>query len=722
MGTTTAALRRSMFVVSLIVASVASVAGVLPLTGGPAAAQAPDSIIVEGRANGHGRGMGQFGALGYAIDHGWNHRQILDHYYGGTRAGSVANQDILVYLTRFDLTDLRITSNLPFVVDGTWRIEPGQAVLIQIAGDMRFHIYVGPSCDGPWTRVADNRLGDTGPGRHGDHAYIEAVPVSPNYGNDANGVLINCSLLNGAEQAYRGSLRLVEQGGAPVHVNRLPLEQYLRGVVGHESPPRWGSLPSGRGVDRGMQALMAQAVAARSYAMNLALTRRASGVWASDTCDTQACQVYQGAWKGTRAANGGRTGTAQDYGGVFANSNHAIAATAGEVRLDGAGRVSRTEFASSTGGYTSRPSEGNGFPAVPDLGDATTTTCRLFPGTFDCNPYQHWTKEIPRADIEAAYPAVGTLKTIRVTKRNGLGAWGGRVQQIRIEGTGGTAVIDIANWTNDTFRTKFGLRSDWYRFPQFEAPVGSGHQGFWTVKANGAVGAWGTAGFHGDASTIPLWKPIVYAASTPSGNGYWLAATDGGVFTYGDATFHGSAGGIALWQPIVAMAATPSGRGYVLAASDGGIFTYGDASFHGSMGGIPLVSPVVGMAATPSGRGYWMVAADGGIFTFGDATFYGSLGGQALPAPIVGMAASPVGNGYWLVAANGQVFTFGSVPHLGDRAGTEIRGRVIGIAASADGRGYWILTDTGTSYPFGGVADHVSSAAGGGVVAVTAQR
>jgi SpoIID/LytB domain protein len=706
-----------MFVISLLVASVA---GVVPVMAGTAAAQAPDSIVVEGRANGHGRGMGQFGALGYAVDYGWNHRQILDHFYGGTRAGTVPNGDILVFLTRWNNHDLRVTSNQPFVVDGAWRIEPGQAVIIQVAGDMIFDIFTGPSCDGPWTQVADNRLGDTGPGRHGDHAYIEAVPVQANYGNDMNGVLINCSTRD--EQGYRGALRLVEQGGAPVHVNRLPLEQYLRGVVGHESPPRWGSLPSGRGVDKGMQALMAQAVAARSYAMNLALTRRATGIWASDTCDTQACQVYQGAWKGTRASNGGRSGTAQDHGGTFNNSNYAIAHTAGEVRLDGAGRVSRTEFASSTGGYTSRPSEGNGFPAVPDLGDATTTTCRLYPGTFDCNPYQNWTKEIPRAEIEAAYPAVGTLKTIRVTKRNGLGAWGGRVQQIRIEGTGGTAVIDVPNWTQDSFRTRFGLRSDWYRFPQFEAPVGSGHQGFWTVKANGAVGAWGTAGFHGDASTIPLWKPIVYAASTPSGNGYWLTATDGGVFTYGDATFHGSAGGIALWKPIVAMAATPSGRGYVLAASDGGIFTYGDASFHGSMGGIPLVSPVVGMAATPSGRGYWMVAADGGIFTFGDATFYGSLGGQALPAPIVGMAASPAGNGYWLVAANGQVFTFGSVPHLGDRAGTQIRGRVIGLAASADSRGYWILTDTGTSYPFGGVADHVSSAAGGGVVAVTAQR
>src|ERR1017187_8699395 len=39
---------------------------------------------------GHGRGMGQYGALGYAIDLGWNYHQILDHYYGGTTAGHLS--------------------------------------------------------------------------------------------------------------------------------------------------------------------------------------------------------------------------------------------------------------------------------------------------------------------------------------------------------------------------------------------------------------------------------------------------------------------------------------------------------------------------------------------------------------------------------------------------------------------------------------------------------
>ena len=51
----------------------------------PASAQAAvGSIIVEGTGNGHGRGMSQWGAYGWAVDQGWNWIQILDHYYGTT--------------------------------------------------------------------------------------------------------------------------------------------------------------------------------------------------------------------------------------------------------------------------------------------------------------------------------------------------------------------------------------------------------------------------------------------------------------------------------------------------------------------------------------------------------------------------------------------------------------------------------------------------------------
>ena len=46
----------------------------------------PAQVTISGHGWGHGRGMGQYGAFGYAVDHGWSGSQILDHFYGGTRA------------------------------------------------------------------------------------------------------------------------------------------------------------------------------------------------------------------------------------------------------------------------------------------------------------------------------------------------------------------------------------------------------------------------------------------------------------------------------------------------------------------------------------------------------------------------------------------------------------------------------------------------------------
>ena len=687
-------------------------AGAAQVDGGAAAAQAgaaaaPDSITVVGKGNGHGRGMGQFGAMGYAVDHNWNHAQILDHFYGGTQMGSIPNGRILVHLTAYDGKDMLVTSDRDFVIDERWR---ARAALVRVAGDNRFHIYTGPGCGGPWTLQAQSWAGDSG---RAGAAYIPVRPTVSNYGaNDAVGVLKSCYDGRG----YRGALQFYEQGGAGVWVNNLHLEQYLRGVVPREFPASWGSLPSGRGIDKGIQAAKAQAVSARSYAVALTGIRRNRGTFEADTCDTQACQVYQGAVVGS---------TRLDFGPTYVTTNTAINQTAGQVRRhNGSGVVALTEFASSTGGHTSRPSEGNGFSAVPDVGDNTTTMCRIAPTNFSCNPYRQWSVTIPRSSIEAAYPEIGSLQSIRVNRRNGLGAWGGRVQQIVIAGSRGTRVLDIPNWTGDSFRRTFGLRSDWYRFPQFESITrqGDGSDGFWVVKANGAVYGFGKGRHHGDASRLPLRAPIVAIAGTASSRGYWLAATDGGLFAYGNAGFHGSAGNIALWQPIVGMSPTGTGQGYWMVALDGGVFTYGDAEFRGSMGGIQLWQPVVGMAPTATGRGYWLVARDGGIFTFGDAHFHGSTGGRALPAPVVGMAGLANGHGYWMLGRDGSVYAFGAALHFGDRSGLPNQGSFVGIAADPGGRGYWLITDQGTSYPFGDVGDYPSSQVGAGVVTAAVAR
>jgi SpoIID/LytB domain protein len=61
-----------------------------------AAASAGATLVVEGAGDGHGVGMSQDGALGYA-EHGWSDAQILAHYYTGTTLGQApANATIKV--------------------------------------------------------------------------------------------------------------------------------------------------------------------------------------------------------------------------------------------------------------------------------------------------------------------------------------------------------------------------------------------------------------------------------------------------------------------------------------------------------------------------------------------------------------------------------------------------------------------------------------------------
>jgi len=58
------------------------------LAGTSSAAQAGVSWVVHGHGFGHGVGMSQYGAYGYA-KHGKSYRFILAHYYQGTTLGTL---------------------------------------------------------------------------------------------------------------------------------------------------------------------------------------------------------------------------------------------------------------------------------------------------------------------------------------------------------------------------------------------------------------------------------------------------------------------------------------------------------------------------------------------------------------------------------------------------------------------------------------------------------
>jgi hypothetical protein len=235
-------------------------------------------------------------------------------------------------------------------------------------------------------------------------------------------------------------------------------------------------------------------------------------------------------------------------------------------------------------------------------------------------------------------------------------------------------------------------------------PTGNG---YWLVRSNGSVDAFGSAANDGDLSGQSLNAPIVAMAATPDGGGYWLVSADGGIFTFGDAYYYGSAGNLQLDSPVVGMAVTPDGKGYWLVASDGGVFSFGDAHFYGSMGAAHLNQPIVGVVTDSATGGYWLVASDGGIFSF-NAPFYGSTGGIALRQPIVGMEAGPGGSGYRLVAADGGIFSF-NLPFEGSEGGTPLNQPIVAMAAEGT-TDYWLVARDGGIFTFGGAGFYGSGA------------
>lgn len=110
---------------------------------------------------------------------------------------------------------------------------------------------------------------------------------------------------------YRGSFTLKPNGTAIEVINYLDMEDYLKGVVPSEMPASWH-----------MEALKAQAIAARSYAANVLLLSNSA-----------TSQVYKG------------------YSGEHPRSNQAIQETAG-LLVKYNGRPIQTFFHSTSGGKT----------------------------------------------------------------------------------------------------------------------------------------------------------------------------------------------------------------------------------------------------------------------------------------------------------------------------------------------------------------------------------
>ncbi len=191
------------------------VAVVLTALAAPAAANAGTTFVLDGGGWGHGVGMSQWGAEGYAR-HGFAYRQILAHYYPHT-AISVRSSTTVRVLLRENQSRVRIASTAPYLVADAkgHKLHLRSPITLTSRLVVRGHTLTPP---------LQFRAG--------------AHPLT--LGGDA----------------YRGTFIVKPKPGGLMVVNALPLDRYLRGVVPWEVPTGWHTA-----------SYEAQAVAARTYTL-----------------------------------------------------------------------------------------------------------------------------------------------------------------------------------------------------------------------------------------------------------------------------------------------------------------------------------------------------------------------------------------------------------------------------------------------------------------------
>ncbi len=396
-GTVSAAL-----VAAALVTGAAGAAGAAPAAATAGQIRVPDhgTVTVNGHGWGHGRGMSQYGAEG-AARKGLSAGEILRFYYPGTTTGAFHGK-VRVLISSDTDQNTTVVNRAGLEVH-----------------DLSTHrTYALPST-GRIGKATRWRLSSK-PGKPARVSYLTGswhVWRTLRKDGEFRARRPIRLVLSSGSTPYRGVLqsRTSTRGGSAPHritVNKVSMEDYVRGVIPNEAFPSWHQA-----------ALRAQAVAARSYAAHKLQSPLSTQY---ELCDTSKCQVYGGA------------------GAEVASTNQATAKTAGMIRLYD-GEPASTEFSSSNGGYTVASS----LPyqvAKPDPYDG-----------WSGNPVHTWRTTVTTAAIEKAYPAVGNLKSLSVTKRDGHGQWHGRVLSLRLAGSRGTV-----NPSGDDFRSRLGLRSTWF--------------------------------------------------------------------------------------------------------------------------------------------------------------------------------------------------------------------------------------------------------------------
>jgi stage II sporulation protein D len=237
-------------------------------------ANASVSWLIKGHGFGHGVGVSQYGAYGYAL-HGKGYRFILAHYYQGTTIGQVAGARIVRVLLEISPGDVGFsaaTSACGKALDPARNYEAhrdGSRVVLRSSGGTRL-----ADCGRKLRAAGQGRISIAGIGTY--RGALEVVPTDSDV----------------------GSLNVV---------NALALEQYVKGVIPNESPPAWPQAE-----------LRAQAVESRSFALSAGV-----GGNGFDLYNDTRSQVYGGLASETASTNEAANATKGQvvmYGGKIAET------------------------------------------------------------------------------------------------------------------------------------------------------------------------------------------------------------------------------------------------------------------------------------------------------------------------------------------------------------------------------------------------------------------
>lgn len=429
-------------------------------------------LVLTGAGWGHGIGMSQYGAFG-AADAGLSHEKILAFYYPGTKLSRLASgTTIRVWLTADTDAALNVVPEAGLRV----RDSLGRSYSLPRSSSYR-----------QW------RIKRSGSKRvlqylHASGAWVtRSVSLAQgrvwSFDNPTR-TIVKVRLPGGVDRDYRGRVALRFHGSSARTVTTVSMEHYVRGVVPREMPTSWHA-----------EAVQAQAVAARSYSARFQAAPQTS---IYDLCDTAACQVYGG----------------QDD--ETSGGNAAVSATANQVVTYG-GKVALTMFSSSNGGHSA------------DGGLAYLTA--------KADPYdgrmrnQAWSRFLTSAVVQDAYPAIGTLRSVRVSARDGAGAWGGRADTVVLTGSSGSRTV-----TGGTFKSRFGLRERLFAVFAGYRP-GTGNSDRWQNAEGGTTGRLGAP----IASEVAVAGGL--AGRFTGGDLYWTKTTGSRLLTSRVAAAYRSAGG-----------------------------------------------------------------------------------------------------------------------------------------------------------------------------------